>query len=101
MQTDPIKIHTTFDHSLRTLENSLDYSKSTNTHIIYMSSSMVYGNFESNEVNETNDCKPIGIYGTLKYAGELMIKSYNQVFGLPIQLYVHLLYMVRDVLVDA
>ena len=75
--------HTTFDHSLRTLENSLDYSKSTNTHIIYMSSSMVYGNFESNEVNESNDCKPIGIYGTLKYAGELMIKSYNQVFGLP------------------
>lgn len=75
--------HTTFDHSLRTLENSLDYAKSTNTHIIYMSSSMVYGNFESNEVNESNDCKPIGIYGTLKYAGELMIKSYNQVFGLP------------------
>ena len=25
----------------------------------------------------------MGIYGTLKYAGELIIKSYNQVFGLP------------------
>jgi nucleoside-diphosphate-sugar epimerase len=28
-------------------------------------------------------CKPIGIYGTLKYAGELIVKSYNQVFDLP------------------
>ena len=75
--------HTTFDHSLRTLENSLDYAKSTKTHIIYMSSSMVYGNFESDVVKETSICKPIGIYGTLKYAGELMIKSYSQVFDLP------------------
>ena len=41
---------------------------------------MVYGNFEGNSVNENSICKPLGIYGTLKYAGELIIKSYNQVF---------------------
>jgi len=75
--------HTTFDHSLRTLENTLDYAKGFKVHVIYMSSSMVYGNFETKEVNEDSQCKPIGIYGTLKFAGELMIKSYNQVFGLP------------------
>ena len=75
--------HTTFDHSLRTLENTLDYAKEFKTHVIYMSSSMVYGNFETKEVNEDSHCKPIGIYGTLKFAGELMIKSYNQVFDLP------------------
>jgi len=75
--------HTTFDHSLRTLENTLDYAKTEKTHVIYMSSSMVYGNFETKEVDEDATCKPIGIYGTLKYAGELMVKSYNQVFDLP------------------
>jgi nucleoside-diphosphate-sugar epimerase len=75
--------HTTFDHSLRTLENTLDYAKQTKTHVVYMSSSMVYGNFETKEVNEDSQCKPIGIYGTLKFAGELMVKSYNQVFDLP------------------
>ena len=75
--------HTTFDHSLRTLENTLDYAKSEKTHVIYMSSSMVYGNFDKQGVDEEISCKPIGIYGTLKYAGELMVKSYNQVFDLP------------------
>ena len=75
--------HTTFDHSLRTLENTLDFVKNKKTHVIYLSSSMVYGNFEAKEVNEDTRCKPIGIYGTLKYAGELMVKSYNQVFDLP------------------
>ena len=32
-----------------------------------MSSSMVYGNFEKKDVDEDIPCKPIGIYGTLKY----------------------------------
>ena len=75
--------HATFDHSLRTLENTLDFAKNNKTHVIYMSSSMVYGNFETPEVNEESKCNPIGIYGTLKYAGELIVKSYNQVFGIP------------------
>ena len=75
--------HNTFDHSLRTLENVLDNVRINKTHLIYLSSSMVYGNFEGSSVNETTICKPIGIYGTLKYAGELIIKSYNQVFDLP------------------
>ena len=75
--------HSTFDHSLRTLENTLDFAKNKKTHVIYMSSSMVYGNFETDEVDEESTCNPIGIYGSLKLAGELIVKSYNQVFGLP------------------
>ncbi len=75
--------HSTFDHSLRTLENTLDFAKNKKTHVIYMSSSMVYGDFKSNEVNESDVCNPIGIYGSLKYSGEIILKSYNKVFGLP------------------
>ncbi len=78
--------HTTFDHNLRTLENSLDYSKSTQSAVqqfIYFSSSMVYGHFESKQVSEETPCNPLGIYGTLKYAGELLVKAYGRVFDLP------------------
>ena len=75
--------HSTFDHSLRTLENTLDFARIHKTHLIYMSSSMVYGDFNSKDVNEETTCKPIGIYGTLKFSGELLVKSYSQVFDLP------------------
>ncbi len=75
--------HTTFDHSLRTLENALDEARHLKAHFIYFSSSMVYGNFKEEFVTEESDCNPIGIYGTLKYAGELIVKSYHDVFDIP------------------
>ena len=75
--------HSTFDHSLRTLENTLDFAKNNKTHVVYMSSSMVYGNFNFQSVSEETPCKPIGIYGTLKLSGELLVRAYNQVFDLP------------------
>ena len=75
--------HSTFDHSFRTLENALDNAKNRVEHFIYFSSSMVYGNFESEDVKEDRVCKPIGIYGTLKYSGELLVKAYSDVFNLP------------------
>ena len=62
--------HTTFDNSLRTLENTLDIAKLHKTQVIYLSSSMVYGDFKSEKVSETEHCDPIGIYGNLKLAGE-------------------------------
>ena len=73
----------TFDHSLRTLENALDASRDNVKHFIFLSSSMVYGNFKTQEVNEESVCEPIGIYGALKYAAEKIIIAYNQVFNLP------------------
>ena len=75
--------YNTFDHSLRTLENALDAARDNVKHFIFLSSSMVYGNFKTQEVNEESICEPIGIYGALKYAAEKIIIAYNQVFSLP------------------
>ncbi|MEP4378228.1 MAG: NAD(P)-dependent oxidoreductase [Alphaproteobacteria bacterium] len=75
--------YSTFDHSLRTLENALDYSRGTVEHFVFFSSSMVYGNFHGNTVTEDTICDPLGIYGALKFAGEKMVIAYNQVFDLP------------------
>jgi nucleoside-diphosphate-sugar epimerase len=74
--------HDTFDHSLRTLENVLDFCKDQNCRLVYLSSSMVYGDFDGKTVDEETICKPKGIYGSLKYAGEIIVKSYAEVFGL-------------------
>jgi nucleoside-diphosphate-sugar epimerase len=74
----------TFDHSFRTLENLLDVTRSRpETHFVYFSSSMVYGNFDSGSVDEETPCNPIGIYGALKLGGEKLVIAYHQVFDLP------------------
>ena len=44
---------------------------------IYISSSMVYGDF-TDDVTEDYDCKPQGQYGILKYAGEWLVKDYTR-----------------------
>lgn len=78
--------YSTFDHSLRTLENALDIARSKHMnvkHFVYFSSSMVYGNFNADSVTEETPCEPLGIYGALKYAGEKIVIAYNQVFDLP------------------
>lgn len=75
--------HSTFDHSLRTLENALDYARGRVEHFVFLSSSMVYGNFAEGHVVEETPCEPLGIYGALKFGGEKMVIAYNQVFDLP------------------
>lgn len=75
--------YSTFDHSLRTLENTLDYARAGVEQYIYFSSSMVYGNFKEGIVDETTHCEPLGIYGGLKFAGEKLVIGYNQVFKVP------------------
>jgi nucleoside-diphosphate-sugar epimerase len=76
--------YSTFDHSLRTLENALDCARSSNVeHFVFLSSSMAYGNFLTPSVDEEHPLNPIGIYGALKVAGEKMVIAYQQVFGLP------------------
>ena len=75
--------YSTFDHSLRTLENALDCARGRVSHFIFLSSSMVYGNFLTPEVDEEHPLNPIGIYGALKLAGEKLVIAYNQVFDLP------------------
>lgn len=73
----------TFDHSFRTLENALDCARTNVEHFIYLSSSMVYGNFDGAAVTEDSVCNPIGIYGALKFGGEKLVIAYNQVFKMP------------------
>jgi len=73
----------TFDHSLRTLENALDYARNEVEHFVYFSSSMVYGNFQTEAVDETHPLEPLGIYGALKLAGEKLVIAYEQVFDVP------------------
>ncbi len=74
--------YSTFDHSLRTLENALDSARNNVEHFIYLSSSMAYGNFLTEEVSEDHPLQPIGVYGALKLAAEKMVISYQQVFNL-------------------
>ena len=72
-----------FKNSFNTLFNSLESVKNLKkTHFIYLSSSMVFGTFKKKIVTETEECNPIGIYGSLKFSGELLVKSYFNVFGL-------------------
>ena len=75
----------TFDHSLRTLENTLDAARTTHNdinHYVYFSSSMIYGNFTKGSVTEETRCDPLGIYGNLKFCAEQIVKAYQQAFGL-------------------
>ena len=44
---------------------------------VYMSSSMVYGDF-TDDVTEDYDCKPQGQYGIMKLAGEHLVKDYSR-----------------------
>ncbi len=44
---------------------------------IYMSSSMVYGDF-TDDVTEDYNCKPQGQYGIMKLAGEWLVKDYTR-----------------------
>ncbi|MGH2893481.1 MAG: NAD-dependent epimerase/dehydratase family protein, partial [Solirubrobacteraceae bacterium] len=76
--------YSTFDHSMRTLENALDWSRGSDLHrFVFFSSSMVYGNFLTESVSEDHPLEPIGIYGALKLGGEKLVIAYNQVFDMP------------------
>lgn len=56
---------------------------------IYISSSMVYGNFLRDEqgaivpAKEDQPCHPIDIYGAMKLSCEHLVKAYNYRFGIP------------------
>ena len=45
--------------------------------VVYISSSMVYGDFED-QVLEDAECRPIGQYGIMKLAGEDLVKDYHR-----------------------
>jgi nucleoside-diphosphate-sugar epimerase len=60
------------------LINLLEKSKKYNVKkFVYISSSMVYGNFET-DVDETAQCNPIGQYGIMKFMGEKLVEDYSR-----------------------
>jgi len=78
--------YSTFDHSFRTLENTLDIVRSLPNpcQLVFFSSSMVYGNFLGNTPNEDAYCDPRNIYGALKLGGEKLALAYSNVFEFPV-----------------
>jgi nucleoside-diphosphate-sugar epimerase len=52
-------------------------------HVIYSSSSMVYGNFINPSVTETDTARPINIYGASKYSCETFLECYGRVYKIP------------------
>jgi nucleoside-diphosphate-sugar epimerase len=60
------------------LLNLCEMSKKNNVKkFVYISSSMVYGDF-TNDVTEDYNCKPQGQYGILKLTGEHLVKDYTR-----------------------
>jgi len=72
-----------FDSILRGLFNVLELLKHTDTHLIYISSSMVYGDFAQTPMPESGPTSPKEIYGTLKLMGELLVRAYSLRFSIP------------------
>lgn len=72
-----------FSNGLETLVNSLEYARRGGTHVLYVSSSMVYGDFKGDSATEEDACEPIGLYGVMKRCGEQIVTAYGQTFGIP------------------
>jgi nucleoside-diphosphate-sugar epimerase len=64
------------------LINLLEAAKSNKKikRFVYISSSMVYGDFEC-DVTEDALCQPIGQYGIMKYMGEKLVEDYARQYG--------------------
>lgn len=67
-------------HTMSTgLVNICELSKKYETErVVYVSSSMVYGNF-SHGVTEEDTCSPINLYGVLKLSGEQIVQHYSSI----------------------
>ena len=63
------------------LLNLLELASKYSRKFVYVSSSMVYGNFKDtyfDGVDETHNCRPLGQYGIMKLAGEWLVEDYQR-----------------------
>ena len=61
----------------------LEAAKNTNVKkFVYISSSMVYGDFKADSVTEDHDIKPKELYGVFKATAEYMVRSYSRLYNL-------------------
>jgi len=71
------------DVILKGLLNLLESARKNNVkRFVYISSSMIYGDFDSNPNPETASKNPIEPYGIMKLAGENLVKNYHRLYGL-------------------
>ena len=57
------------------------FSKGQVNQVMFLSSSTVYGDFETAEVDEHTRPQPNGIYANAKYMGERLVRTYRDQFG--------------------
>jgi UDP-glucose 4-epimerase len=62
------------------LKNEEDYQPEK---FVYASSSMVYGDFIGKEALEEHPTKPKELYGTMKLAGEIILRGLGNFYGVP------------------
>jgi nucleoside-diphosphate-sugar epimerase len=51
--------------------------------LVFVSTSMVYGDFGDAPVAETRPANPKDVYGAMKLVGEVLVKAFRQTHGLP------------------
>lgn len=74
-----------FDLQLVTLRNILELCRMRHTQVkqvMLLSSSTVYGDFETPTVDEATRPRPRGIYANTKYMAERLVRTYNSQHGL-------------------
>jgi len=74
-----------FDLQLVTLRNVLEYTRlfpNSVNQVVFLSSSTVYGDFETPTVDENVRPRPYGIYANAKFMGERLVRTYNDQYGL-------------------
>lgn len=55
--------------------------------LIYASSSTVYGNYDELSMAETNNLKPISLYGVTKLTGEKLCHYYGNTYGIDVDIF--------------
>ncbi len=74
-----------YDLQINTLRNVLEMCRTSTTkvgQVCFMSSSTVYGDFESASVDETVRPQPRGVYANGKYIGERMVREAMNLYGI-------------------
>ena len=70
-----------YNSILNTTNILLEVIKKTKTKLVHISSSMVYGDFADDKVDESSPTNPKEIYGSMKLASEILVKGYSKIFN--------------------
>jgi nucleoside-diphosphate-sugar epimerase len=71
-----------FENNLRSFHNVMYAARGIANQVVYFSSSMIYGDFETPTVNEMSPTNPKGVYGCFKLMGEQICQLYQRQYGL-------------------